>query len=116
MGAAEFSAEQLGNSNCAEMSFEGAAGAFSLDFSGEWQHEAETAARIKMGFGALKLRLPEHLGVAVSIDRFLASFDRSGFVKRGDKYYSSNYDSAAAKLNLDIHAIIGDIEVVWIPR
>ena len=116
MGAAEFSAEQLGNSNCAEMSFEGAAGALTLDFTGEWQHQGETSARVKLGFGTLKLRFPSHLGVAISLNRFLASFDRSGFVKRGDRYYSSNYDSASATLDLDISAAVGDIEVMWVPR
>jgi hypothetical protein len=54
--------------------------------------------------------------VAISIKRFLASFDRSGFVRRGDKYYSSNFDSAAAQLDLDIDAVLGDIDVVWVPR
>ena len=116
MGAAEFSAQQLGNSNCAEMTFEGAAGALALDFTGEWQHRATTETRIKLGFGALKLRFPSHLGVALSLNRFLASFDASGFVKRGDTYYSENYDSAVARLDLNIEAAIGDIEVVWVPR
>ncbi len=35
MGAAEFEIEGLGNSNCGEMQFEGAAGTFTLDFTGE---------------------------------------------------------------------------------
>ena len=99
-----------------ELSFEGAAGALALDFSGEWQHEGTTATRVKLGFGTLKLQFPSHLGVAISIKRFLASFDASGFVKRGDRYYSSNYDSATAHLELDIDAVLGDIEVVWVPR
>ena len=64
----------------------------------------------------MKLRFPSHLGVALSLNRFLASFDASGFVKRGDTYYSENYDSAVARLDLNIEAAIGDIEVVWVPR
>jgi len=116
MGAAEFSAEQLGNSNCAELRFEGAAGTLALDFSGEWQHDGKTAAQVKLGFGTLNLQFPSHLGVAISIKRFLASFDRSGFVRRGDMYYSRNYESATVQLDLDIDAVLGDIEVVWLPR
>ncbi len=116
MGAAEFEIEGLGNSNCAEMQFEGAAGSFTLDFTGEWQHLGETTARIKLGVGALALRFPSHLGVAISLDRFLATFDKSGFTKRGNVYYSSNYDAAAAKLRLDINAAFGDINVEWVPR
>lgn len=116
MGAAEFEIEGLGNSNCGEMQFEGAAGSFTLDFTGEWQHRGETTARIKLGVGALTLRFPSHLGVAISLDRFLATFDRSGFAKRGNVYYSSNYDATAAKLRLDINAVFGDINVEWVPR
>ena len=115
MGAAEFSAERLGNSNCADMEFEGAAGAFTLDFTGEWQRQGEAEARVKVGVGALELRFPSRLGVALSLNRFLASFDRSGFEKRGDTYYSSNYDTAQTKLKLDVKAVLGHIEVVWVP-
>ena len=116
VGAADFEAERLGNSNCQVMEFEGAAGAFTLDFTGEWQRRGETAAKVKFGVGSLTLRFPAHLGVAVSLDRFLATFERSGFIKRDDVFYSSNYDSAAARLHLDINAAFGDINVVWVPR
>ena len=58
----------------------------------------------------------EHLGVALSLNRFLATFDRSGFTKRGDMYSSRNYDSAAAKLHLEINAAFGDINVEWLSR
>ena len=116
VGAAEFEARHLGNANCQIMQFEGAAGAFTLDFTGEWQREGVTAAKIKFGVGALTLRFPAHLGVAVSLNRFLATFERSGFVERDGVFYSSNYDSAAAKLRLDIAAAFGDINVVWVPR
>ena len=115
-GAAAFRVYELGNSNCREMEFAGAAGTFTLDFTGEWQHQGQTNAKIKLGVGALTLRFPEDLGVAVSLDRFLATFDRSEFTKRGDMYYSSDYDTAAAKLHLEINAAFGDINVEWLAR
>ena len=115
-GAAELRVDGLGNSNCSAMEFEGAAGTFILDFTGEWQHQGETDVKIKLGVGALTLRFPEDLGVAVSLDRFLATFDRSEFTKRGDVYYSKNYDGATAKLHLEINAAFGDINVEWLSR
>ncbi len=115
-GAAEFRVYELGNSNCREMEFAGAAGTFTLDFTGEWQHQGQTNAKIKLGVGALTLRFPEDLGVAVSLDRFLATFDRSDFTKRGDVYYSENYDGATVKLHLEINAAFGDINVEWLSR
>ncbi len=116
IGAADFSVEQLGNSNCARMEFQGGAGRFTLDFTGEWQREGETQASVNIGVGALTLRFPSHLGVTITLDRFLATFDHSGFVKRGDVYYSSNYDETDARLRLDIDAVLGAIDVVWVPR
>jgi hypothetical protein len=116
IGAADFSVEQIGNSNCAEMEFQGGAGRFTLDFTGEWQRGGDTRASVDIGVGALTLRFPSHLGVAVTLDRLLATFDRSGFVKRGDVYYSSNFEESDAKLILDINAVLGDINVVWLPR
>jgi len=54
--------------------------------------------------------------VAISPDRFLATFDRSGFTQLGNVYYSSNYNGAAAELRLDSNVVFGDINVEWVPR
>lgn len=115
VGAAEFAATGLGNARCQTIHFSAGAGDFTLDFTGEWLSGHETTAEINVGFAALTLRFPSDLGVAVKEKRFLASFDHSGFVKRGDVYYSSNYGSADATLMLDLKAVIGDIDVVWVP-
>jgi hypothetical protein len=116
VAAAQFTAEKLGNSNCEEIRFKGGAGELTMDFTGEWQRRGETKAVIGVGLGALTLRFPSHLGVALTMSRFLASFDESGFRKRGDTYFSDGYDSAEAKLALDVEAALGDIKVVWVPR
>lgn len=115
VAAAEFIAEGLGNSNCERIEFQGGAGDLTMDFTGEWQHQGVTAADVRLGFGALTLRFPSQLGVSITLSRFLASFDPSGFEKRGDVYYSSNYESAAAKLDLRVQAALGDVDVVWVP-
>ena len=69
---------------------------------------------MKIGIGELKLVLPRDLGVAITLNRFLASFDRSGFTKRGGVYYSDNYASAPTGLNLNIDAAFGGIDVQWL--
>lgn len=116
VAAAQFTAERLGNSNCEEIRFKGGAGELTMDFTGEWQQSGEARAVIGIGLGALTLRFPSHLGVALTMSRFLASFDESGFQKRGDTYYSDGYDATDAKLALDVEAALGDINVVWVPR
>ncbi len=115
VGAAELRIEGLGNSNCAEIDIKGAAGSLLLDFTGEWQHEGITEADVKIGLGELTLRFPSNLGVSISVKRFLASFDREGFRRDGDRYLSTNYEDARARLHIDLHAVIGDIEVEWVP-
>lgn len=116
VGAAEFRAERLGNSNCGSIEVDAAAGEITLDFTGEWQHTGTTNADVTIGLGDLELRFPSHLGVSITLDRFLASFDDAGFVKRGDKFFSTGYDEAPAKLHIELKAVVGDVDVVWVQR
>ncbi len=111
-GAAEFSATGLGNSNCERVRFDGGLGEVTLDFTGAWR--TSMAAEIAVGIGAVHLRLPRDLGVAVTVNRFLASFDAAGFTKRGNTYYSANYQSTRPRLTLNVTASIGGIDVVWV--
>ena len=116
VAAAEFSTESLGNSRCQFVAFEGGVGDILLDFTGDWEDGEIRRAEIKLGLGQLTLRLPRHLGVEVEVDRFLASFDRAGFIKRGSRYRSRNYEDAQAKLRIFIKAVLGDIDIEWVGR
>lgn len=116
VGAAEFRAVGLGNSNCEQITVSGGAGSITLDFAGEWQLRGETTANVTLGLGSLELRFPTHLGVTIRASRFLASLDLPGFERRGDRYVSDNYDQAGASLQLDIKAVVADVNVVWIRR
>lgn len=113
VGAAEFHADRLGNSNCAALDVSGAAGSLTLDFSGEWQLES-MAAVVNLGLGGLTLRFPRDLGVEIELSRFLASFDREGLVKDGNTYRSAGFDQAARHLRIELKAIVGDVSVEWI--
>jgi hypothetical protein len=112
VGAAQFTATDLGNSACRTMSFRGGVGDVTLNFDGDWRRSAE--ASVKIGIGSLKLLLPRDLGVAITLSRFLASFDHEGFTKRGGVYYSPNYATATYRLNLGVDAAFGGIEVHWL--
>ena len=111
-GAAEFDAVALGNANCRHLQFDGGLGAVTLDFTGEWRSDATADLHVQVG--TLKLRLPRGLGVVISLDRFLASFDQSGFTKRGDVYYSDNFSTAAHHLNVTVESALGGIQVEWV--
>jgi hypothetical protein len=110
-GAAAFQAWALGNANCRSVRFEGGVGDVTLDFSGTWQGTID--ADLNVAIGTLTLMLPRDAGVAVRLSRFLASFDRSGFERRGGTYYTAGYESARRRLVLDVSAAFGGVNVVW---
>jgi hypothetical protein len=111
-GAAQFTATGLANANCRRMKIEGGVGAITLDFTGTWRGPVD--AEVHLALGTLRLQLPRNLGVTISLDRFLASFDQSGFTRRGDVYYSDNYASARYHLNLQVESAFGGIQVDWV--
>lgn len=112
VGAAQLNATGLGNLNTRRLSLEGGVGEMTLDFTGAWKNDMD--ARVEMGLGALTLRVPKSVGLSVHKDGLLASFDSQGLVKRGNTYYSENWDSAGHKLTVDLNAALGSIRVIWV--
>ena len=110
-GAASLEVSGLGNARAARYEFEGGVGETTLDFGGRWDRSA--AARVQMGMGSVTLRFPRGLGVRIVKDSFLTSFDAPEMVRRGNAWYSRDWDRAAHKLTVDIDAAIGAIEVEW---
>jgi hypothetical protein len=112
VGAASFEARNLGNLNTRRFRLTGGVGEVILDFTGSWQQDM--VAEVEMGLGSLTLRLPRGLGVSVVKDGLLASFDSQGLTKRGNTYYSENFEDATNKLALDLDAALGSIRVEWV--
>ena len=86
----------------------------TLDLTGDWPAGQDTQLTVEVGLGQVQLHIPRDLGVRLEMDRFLASVDRAGFVKRGSAYYTPNYDAAPAKLTIDGKAVLGSIDVTWV--
>jgi len=112
VGAAEFSARKLGNLNAAEIVISAGVGQVTLDFTGEWRRDADVV--VDMGLGSLELRFPEGIGVRLRKNTFLTAFDSEGLIKRGDSYYSPDWDEAEHRITLDVDAAFGSIEVAWV--
>ncbi len=112
VGAASFHATGLGNLNCQDFRVAGGVGEVVLDFSGEFRNDIN--ADVDMGLGSLVLRVPRGLGVSVRKSGVLASFDSQGLVKRGNVYYSENFEKAEHKLTIQIDAALGSIKVQWV--
>jgi hypothetical protein len=111
-GAAEVSLLGLGNSRCDEVEFEGGVGRVLLDFAGAWTSSSQV--EVKMAMGELTLRLPRRIGLRITMDKFLSSFEPAGLVRRGNTFQSPNYDSKARHLDLDLTTAMGGVNVEWV--
>ena len=108
-GAASFTATGLANANASSIRAKGGVGKIDLDFGGTWTQDIDLDTDFSLG--ALRLRVPRDIGLRVDLDRFLVSFDKEGMTKRGNSWYSDNWDSAARHLSVRVHAAFGSIEV-----
>lgn len=111
-GAAELEVIGLGNTRAERFEFQGGVGSTLLDFTGQWTRDA--VASVEMGIGSVVIRLPRGLGVKLEKDSFLTSFESRGLVKRGDAFYSADWESAKHRLTIDVDAAFGSIEVDWV--
>lgn len=111
-GAAEVSVLGLGNSRCDEIEFEGGIGKVTLDFGGAWASSARV--KIKMAVGELTLRLPRKVGVGITMDKFLSSFEPAGLVRQGNRFETPGYDGTRRRLDLDLTTAVGGVNVQWV--
>ncbi len=112
VGAAEFTVLNLGNLNTEVIEIDAGVGKIELGFTGEWRRNARVS--VDMGLGSLVLRFPRGLGVRLVMDTFLTSLDSEGLVKRGDAYYSLDYDDTEYQITVDVDAAFGSIRVAWV--
>lgn len=112
VGAADFTARNLGNLNADRLDFSAGVGEVVLDFAGEWSRDLHVD--LSMGLGSLELHIPHHIGVRLDKDSFLTSLDSSGMVKEGNTYYSTNWSEASRRVTIDIDAAFGSIRIVRI--
>lgn len=112
VGAAAFRATGLANANAERVKVDGGVGEIVLDFTGEWRRDL--TVDIDMGLGSLTLRIPRGVGVRVVKDTFLMSFDSQGLIKRGNAYYSEDWDEAKYRLNIAVDGALGSIDVRWL--
>lgn len=113
VGAIDLRVGGLGNSRCAAVNLKGAAADVTLDFGGEWPDSGSVSVDLAVAMGSATLEIPRSIGLSARVDRFLAAFDRSGLRRRGNRYYSQGYDSAAVRLDLNVKVGVGSLEVRW---
>lgn len=112
IGAADFQALRLANLNAREIMVRAGVGSVVLDLSGELRSDLDV--EIDIGVGSLELRLPRGAGVKITKESFLTSFDADDMIKRGDAWYSRDWEDAERQITIDVSAAFGGIEVVWL--
>lgn len=84
-GASQVALKGLANANFSIFKFSGGAGNYSLDFSGDLQHDA--SASINTGLGNLTIIIPENLKVQMTIDGNLANINiGNNWTQNGNTY------------------------------
>lgn len=109
VGAAGLRALRLANANAHEIRVQAGVGDVDLDFGGTWRQDVDLTVQVALG--DVELHVPRDVGVRLEVQRFLASVDVGGLVKRGDAYYSENWDSATHRLRIASKTTFGKLRV-----
>ena len=109
VGAASLQMRELANANTALVRVKGGVGSVDLGFGGQWMQDMAVDADLALG--KLTLHVPPEVGVRVELRRFLASFEHEGLTKRGDAFFSDNWDTARFRLRLHASTTIGGISI-----
>lgn len=113
VGAADLRVHGAGNLNLERLVVKSGLGSVLLGLDGEWPRDA--AVRVEMGLGSLDIRIPRSLGVRLRRPgTILASIDTEGLEKRGDVYQSANWNSAERRVEIEIRAVLGSVDLEWI--
>lgn len=109
VGAASFTARNLANANASSLHVTGGVGELDLGFGGTWTGDLD--ATVQVTLGKITLRIPRDVGVQLDVQRFLATFDSDGLVKRDGSYFSDNWDTAKYKLRVHLQTTLGGIVI-----
>lgn len=113
VGAADLRVWGVGNLNVEQLTVKSGLGSVLLRLDGQWPRNA--VLHVGMGLGALDIQVPRSLGIRLRRPgSFLASIDTEGLEKRGDFHQSANWDSAERRVEIEIAAVLGSVDVEWI--
>jgi hypothetical protein len=114
-GACQLEMSNLGNSKFEFLNFDGGMGSFTLDFSGDFDFEAE--ATVDVGMGSVDIIIPENVGVRIEAEEHW--FNSIDFPKRKftkvrnaeDTWESDNYKTARGKLTVVLEVGMGSANI-----
>ncbi len=110
-GAAAFHATGLANSGVAKLIVTGGVGFVDLDFGGVWKRDIELVLTLAVGGG--ELTVPSDVGVRLSGQKTLGSYDLEGMRQVGNGVWeTSGFSEAKRKLNVQANTTMGSLKIV----
>jgi hypothetical protein len=104
-GASEVTLTGLANANLSTFEFDGGAGSYTLDFSGELQRDA--SVNVDSGLSELIIIVPEGVNATVSIEGGLADINaRNGWSQSGNTY---SHEGSGPALTITVNMGAGSV-------
>ena len=110
IGAADVKIVHAANSGVEKVTANIGVGALDFDLTDPLTHDVDITATVAMG--DFTLRVGSDVGVYVDEKTVLADFDKSGLVKKGDGYYSENFNAAPRKVRMHVKAVLGSFKLI----
>lgn len=101
-GASSVVLTNLGNANFRSLIFQGGAGSYELDFSGNMQEDASVL--IQTGLSNLTVSVPDNLDVRVRIEGGLANISSSGGWEQSGSTYTHDGDGPELDITIKLGA------------
>jgi uncharacterized protein DUF2154 len=108
-GASRVTLSNLANANAAEMSFDGGAGNYTLDFGGELARTANVD--VKGGASTYTLRIPSGTPARISIKGAMTKVNVDGFTQQGEQYVNAAWDESKPHLDITVDLGLGTLNV-----
>lgn len=108
-GAANLELSGLANARVGLLAIKGGVGNVEASFDGPLTRDVTIEAEVALG--RVSVSVPREAGVRVELSRFIAGFDHFGLVKRGDAYYSANWDRAAHRIDMKVRTVLGSVAI-----
>jgi len=109
VGAASFSARELGRLRAREIQVEAGVGEVRLDFEG--LELAETRLKATLGLGSLEIQVPAGVAIHLTRSSFLSSLSAPDLERSGNTWVSADWDSAPRRLRIDLETALGSVTV-----
>ena len=100
-GASTVSLTGLADANVSDLTFNGGAGSYSLDFGGKLQHDMNVS--IESGVSSITVIIPEGTNALVITDNGLSSVSTNGSWQQN----GNNYQLAGTGSTITIHVKLG---------